>query len=263
MCPTRPRRIVGRGLAFKLKEVLDRNIFVIFQDLPDTSVGLPLEAVVRKEGRITAERQASGPRKGQWLFNRATVESVDRLYEEFESKPLVPELIAIGRTADGPSFRRETGVWIRHRLPDWLRTRIGAPGPWSLAAYQLAGMIVLVLLMVPAYRVAVGPSAFLLRSLMTRRGVPTDDRELRSCVRPIGWLAVSWMLVAGVTILDLDMEAAGTLLAVLVPLYWFAATLAAYGLIDPMLKLVAGPALTHEEPRRHPRRWASRWCRSC
>ena len=81
---------------------------------------------------------------------------------------------------------------------------------------------------------------------MSWRGVPTDDRELRSWVRPIGWLAVSWMLVEGVTILDLRMEAAGSLLAVLVPVFWFAAALAAYQLIDPILKLVAGPALTQK-----------------
>ena len=79
--PSPARRLLGRELAFKLKEVLDRNRFVIFQDLPDTSVGLPLEAVVHKEGRITAERQVSGKRKGQWLFNQATVRSVDRLYD--------------------------------------------------------------------------------------------------------------------------------------------------------------------------------------
>ncbi len=244
--PDPARRLVGRGLAFKLKEVLDRNLFVIFQDLPDTSVGLPLEAVVRKEGRITAERQVSGKRKGQWLFNRATVESVDRLYDEFESKPLVPELIAMGRTADGPAFRLEPGVWIRHRLPDWLRSRIGAPGPWSLALYQVVGLALLVVLVVPVYRVAVGSSVIVLRSLTAWRGVTADARELRSCVRPIGWLVASWMLVSGVTILDLNMEAEGTILAILVPLFWLAGVLAAYGLIDPALKLVAGPALTND-----------------
>jgi MscS family membrane protein len=49
-----------------------------------------------------------------------------------------------------------------------------------------------------------------------------------------------------VTILDLRVEAAGSLLAVLVPVYWLVAALAAYQLIDPALKLVAGPALTQE-----------------
>jgi MscS family membrane protein len=244
--PDPARRIVGRELAFKLKEVLDRNVFVIFQDLPDTSVGLPLEAVVHKEGRITAERQVSGKRKGQWLFNRATVQSVDRLYEEFESKPLVPELVAIGRTAHGPAFRLMPGVWIRHRVPGWLRARIGATGPWSLSAYQVVGMVLLALLIVPVYRIVVWPSTVILRSLMSWRGVPADDRDLRSWVRPIGWLVVFGMLVEGVRLLDLRIEAAGSLLAVLVPVYWLTAALAAYQLIDPILKLVAGPALTQQ-----------------
>ncbi|MDB5349321.1 MAG: small-conductance mechanosensitive channel [Planctomycetota bacterium] len=242
--PDPARQIVGRELAFKLKEVLDRNVFIIFQDVPDTSVGLPLEAVVHKEGRITAERQASGKRKGQWLFNRATVQSVDRLYDEFETKPLVPELTAIGRTSAAPAFRHLPGLWLRQRLPGWLRSQVVASGPWSLAAYQVAGMVLLVLLVVPVYRLAVWPSARVLRSLMAWRGVTADDRELRLWARPIGWLAVAWMLVEGVAMLDLRIELAGSLLAALVPVYWLAAAVAAYGLIDPILKLVAGPALT-------------------
>ena len=244
--PDPARRIVGRTLAVKLKEVLDRNVFVIFQDLPDTSAGLPLEAMVHKEGRITAERQATGKRKGQWLFNRATVESLDRLFEEFESKPLVPELAAMGRNADGPAFRHAPGLWIRRNLPDRLKSRIGVSGGWSFAAYQAAGIALLLLLIVPVYRLAARTAALLLRRLMSRRDVPADDRELRSWTRPIGWLAVSWMLVQGVTLLDLRTGPAGALLAVLVPACWLAAALAAYQLIDPALKLVAGPALTLE-----------------
>ena len=79
------------------------------------------------------------------------------------------------------------------------------------------------------------------------RGV-TADAPRASIVRPptIGWLVASWMLVSGVTILDLNMEAEGTILAILVPLFWLAGVLAAYGLIDPALKLVAGPALTND-----------------
>ena len=244
--PDPARRIIGRELAFKLKEVLDRNIFVIFQDVPDTSVGLPLEAVVHKAGRITAERQVSGKRKGQWLFNRATVQSLDQLYDEFESKPIVPELAATGRATSGPTFQRTPGLWLRHRLPGWLKPRIGASGPWSLAAYQVLGLVLMVFLIVPVYRLVAWPLNLALRSLMAWRSVAVDDRETRSWVRPIGWLAVCWMLVDGVAMLDLRVEAAGSLLAVLVPVYWLAAALAAYGLIDPTLKLVAGPAATQE-----------------
>jgi MscS family membrane protein len=241
--PDPARRIVGRGLAFKLKEVLDRSVFVIFQDIPDSSVGVPLEALVHQEGRIAVERQVDGKRKGQWLFNRATVRSVDRLYEAFESKPLVPDLIATGLTTRDPSFGLASGLWLRQRIPDSLKYRVGTTGPSSLAVYQLAGLAVLLLLVVPAYRLVVWPLTRLLRFLMRKRGIPTDDRELTAWVRPLGWLAAIWMLVQGVTMLDLRTEVAGVLLAVLVPAFWIVVALACYQLIDPVLKLVTGPAV--------------------
>ncbi len=107
--PDPARHEVGRVLAVKLKEVLDRSIFIIFQDVPDSSVGVPLAAVVDKEGQITAERQVAGTRKGQWLFNRATVRSLDGLYDAFESKPIVPELAAIGRAEGRRRSRSRPG----------------------------------------------------------------------------------------------------------------------------------------------------------
>jgi MscS family membrane protein len=244
--PGPARRIVGRQIAFKLKEVLDRNVFIIFQDLPDSSVGLPLEAVVHKEGRITAERQSSGKRKGQWLFNRATIASVDRLYDEFESKPLVPELAALGRLTAGPTFGLTPGIWLRQQLPNQLTTRLRLSEPWSLKIYQLFGIILLILLIMPVYRLVVWPLRHLLRWLTTWRDLFADDREIRSWVRPVGWLVVAWMLVAGVVILDLRIEPAGSLLAVFVPVFWITAALTAYQLINPVLKLIAGPAFSKE-----------------
>ena len=243
--PARP--IVGRQLAFKLKEVLDRTIFIIFQDLPDSSVGLPLEALVHKEGQITAERQVEGARKGQWLFNRATVRSVDRLYNAFESEPILPELAAAGRPAGAPSFRIEPGLWLRHRLPGWIRYRIELTDQLSIAVYQLLGAIVFLLLVLPVYRLAVGLSARMVHTVLHQRGVATDIDEFAAWVRPIGWLAAVWMLIEGVTLLSLRMEPAGACLAFLVPAFWLVLALCAYQSINPILKLVAGPAVTQGE----------------
>jgi MscS family membrane protein len=81
---------------------------------------------------------------------------------------------------------------------------------------------------------------------MRWRRVGCDDRDLLSWVRPLGWLAAIWVLIEGATMLDLRTEVAGALLAVLVPAYWLAATLAVYQLIDPLLKLAAGPGATQE-----------------
>jgi MscS family membrane protein len=244
--PDPARRIVGRELALKLKEVLDRTVFLIFQDIPDSSVGVPLEALVHKEGRIVAERQVAGGRKGQWLFNRATVRSVGRLYDVFESQPILAEVAATGRTAGGPAFGLSPGLWLRHRMPGWLRYRVGLTDQLSFALYQIAGLILLVFLIAPVYRIVAQLLARPARALIRWRGVTADDQEVTAWVRPIGWLAAVWVLVRGVTILDLPTEAAGAVLAFLVPAFWLAVALAAYQLVDPVLKLVAGPAVMQE-----------------
>jgi len=242
--PARP--MVGRQLAFKLKEVLDRTVFIIFQDLPDSSVGLPLEVLVHKEGQITAERQVEGARKGQWLFDKATVRSVDRLFNAFESEPILPELVAAGRPTGGPSFRLEPGLWLRHRLPGWLRHRIELTDQLSIAVYQLLGAIVFLLLVLPVYRLVAGLFARMVHALMRWRGVAAGADEVAAWVRPIGWLAAVWLLIEGVTMLSLRMEHAGACLAFLVPAFWLVLALCAYQSINPILKLVAGPAVTQQ-----------------
>ncbi len=155
--PDPARHVLGRVLAVKLKEVLDRTVFVIFQDLPDTSAGLPLEALLHKEGRIVGERKATGERKGQWLFNRATVRSIDRLYDAFEGEPILPELQAQGRSADGLEFREAPGLWLRKRVPGWLRGQVELMANHPLALYQVLGLILLALLVIPIDRIVVWP----------------------------------------------------------------------------------------------------------
>jgi MscS family membrane protein len=244
--PDPARRIVGRELALKLKEVLDRTIFVILQDLPDSSVGVPLEALVHQEGRIAAERQFAGARKGQWLFNRATVRSLDRLYDAFESQPILPELVETRRAAGRSELRLSPGLWLRHRTPGWLRYRVKLTDQLTVAVYQLLGTILITLLAVPMYRVVVGALTRMVRTLLRWRSVPAEEGEAVEWVRPVGWLAVLWLAVRGVAILDLRTEAAGVVLSVLVPALWLAAAYAAYRLIDPLLKLIAGPVVAQE-----------------
>ncbi len=244
--PGPARRIVGRSLAIKLKEVLDRAIFVIFQDVPDSSVGVPLEALVHKEGRIVAERQAAGDRKGQWLFNRATVRSIDRLYDAFESQPVLPEVVAAGRPAAWPGFRLAPGLWLRHRVPGWLRYRVELMEGLPFALYQLVGLVLLVLLVVPVYRLGARLLTRPAWVLARWRGISVDDGEVAAWMRPVGAVAVGWVFVRGLTMLDLPTDVAAAFLAVLVPAFWLALALAAYQLIDPALRLVAGPNLQRD-----------------
>ena len=152
---------------------------------------------------------------------------------------------------DGPSCRRSASPGIvaasagSARAPVPCRSR-RARSRWR--CINCWGWSVLVLLFVPVYRLVVWPLTRLAPGPDAPAGrAATDDREL-AVVGPPARLAGrrSGCSSQGVTILDLRMEAAGALLAVLVPVFWLAAALAAYQLIDPLLKLIAGPALTQE-----------------
>jgi MscS family membrane protein len=244
--PDPARHVLGRVLAVKLKEVLDRSVFVIFQDLPDSSVGLPLEALLHKEGRIVGERQATGERKGQWLFNRATVRSIDRLYDAFEGEPILPELQAQGRSAAWPGFREAPGLWLRKRVPGWLRSQVELREDHPLALYQVLGSILLLVAVIPIYRIVIRPLTRLAAALFRWRSMAAEQSEIRSWVRPLGWLAALWVLERGVMLLDLRTETAGVILSVLIPAVVIATSFAFLRLIDPLLRLVAGPAATSQ-----------------
>jgi len=279
--PPPAQQVLGRELAVKLKHVLDRTVFVIYQDLPATGLGEPLEAVVRREGRIVVERQPTGPRKDYWLFNRATVESLDRLYDAYEDAPILPELAQIGLPPGGATFLHSRGLWLRERMPAWLKQRIHFTRKTSFLVYQLLGMALLALLVVPVYRLAVKLSTRLARGLLRWRnrrdavrsadgilagidlsgGQSTGIRAVgsqtlanqaadvdlvTSWARPMGWLAAIWLLVHGVVILDLRQEPAGLLLSVLMPLDWLIGTLVLFQLVDPAIRFVCGTAVTSQ-----------------
>ena len=52
----------------------------------------PYSVLRHESGQIWVDRQRSGPRAGEWLFTAASLRAIDRLYEAFEKKPILPEL---------------------------------------------------------------------------------------------------------------------------------------------------------------------------
>ena len=197
--PDPARQIVGRQLAFKLKEVLDRTIFIIFQDVPDSSVGHPLEALVHKEGQITAERQVDGTAQGAMAVQPGHGSLDGPALRRVRVGAPRPRAGATGRTAGGPSFRLEPGLWLRHRLPGWLRYRIELTEHALDRRVSASRGIVFLLLVLPVYRLVVGLFARLVQALWRWRGLAADPDEVAAWVRPVGWLAAVWMLIEGVT----------------------------------------------------------------
>jgi MscS family membrane protein len=257
--PAPARGIIGRELAVKLKAILDRTRFIILQDVPNTSAGEPLEAVVRPEGRIVIERQPTGEHKGKWLFTRATVASIDRLYDAYEPAPIVKELEQLGVTTRAATFRHSRGLWLRERVPGWLKEKIDFTRHTSIRLYQVLGLVLFASLVYPVYRCVIKLSLRLGHHLAVWRNgpeglVPTAGEAERAEVkvfggdwemfaawaRPLAWLIVLSLLVLGIQLLDLDGGPAGMLLSVLMPLYWLVGTLFLYQLVDPAIHFVVG-----------------------
>jgi MscS family membrane protein len=241
--PAPARKALGRELAVKLKEVLDRMSFIIFQDVPDDSQSEAIEAVVRKDGRIVVERQSGEARKGSWQFNKSTVESIDRLYDANESKPIVPELAAHRRASDEPTFRASSGLWLRRRAPESMRRRYPLLGT-SLALYQIIGGIALALFGYPVFRFARRLAVGLNQFLFVRRGLQNDAFAAAPWARPFGLLMATGLWRHGVILLDLPTPLAAELLTFLVPAYVFLGTALLFQLVDPAIHWIAGPALS-------------------
>lgn len=242
--PAPARSRLGRTLVYKLSEVLDRTKFILLQDLPDSSANVPLDALVHKSGQITGERHSVGPRKGQWTFNRPTTSSIDKLYDEFITRPIVPELEALGRKPTIPSFGLAPGLWLRHHLPEFMQFRFWDFGPFGLSIYQVIGFWTSLFLTIPLYRIVVRFTRQVLVFLLQARNADWDEQEIQSWVRPIGWSCSLALMIFSMTLLDIRSSLSGPILGVLVPLHALLMTYAAFLLVTPLTRMIAGPSIS-------------------
>ena len=86
-------RSVADLLAGKLWMVLNRHKVILIQEIDNNrDRPAPYAVIKHEDGQIWIARQRSGPHEGEWLFTAASLHSIDRLYEAFEHKQVLPEL---------------------------------------------------------------------------------------------------------------------------------------------------------------------------
>lgn len=125
-------------LAGKLWMVLARYKVIVLQEIDSNPDRAAPYSVLRDEaGQIWIGRQRGGLRDGEWLFTNASLRSIDRLYEAFEEKPVLPELRGWRIT-----FEALPSLYVREYLvPAGMKTPW-----WGLQAWQWVGLVLLVLL---------------------------------------------------------------------------------------------------------------------
>jgi MscS family membrane protein len=236
--PSVAREEVGRQLANKLKQIILRYRLPILQEYPNSNYSDPYVLLSQPEGVIELVRLDSGPRKGEWVYSRDTVRSIDKLYVAFEDKPYLDEILALGTTRHLPHIRGETELWVRSHLPAWLRAGLLRTQYITLEVYELIGYILVPLLAFGLYRLSTWVLTFGLSRMLVRGGWHLPGETIANRVRPLGRLIGVLFLRWGLLVLEPDRAILVALLMILNPLVWILGMWACFRLLDLITELM-------------------------
>jgi MscS family membrane protein len=222
--PAVAREEVGTQLANKLKQIIVRYRLPVLQEIPDSNYSDPYVVLSQPEGVIELVRLTSGPRKGEWVYSRDTVRSIDKLYVAFEDKPYVPEILALGATAHLPNPWNEPELWLRSHLPGWLRTSLLSTRRITLEVYEALGYVLVAALAFGLYRLTIWLLAGCLRWFLARREWSLPRETILKRLRPTGRFVAVLFLRWAFLVLEPDVPVLVVVLAVLNPLLWILGT---------------------------------------
>gem|GEM_PF-106710 len=222
----------ARLLAGKLLLVMNRHKVVVPQEISDDPLFEgPYKHLIDRYGRIEIARQVGGERAGEWLFSAATVKSVERLYDAWETRPLLPEF----RADPGVSLRTLPSLWLRERVipADLKRT-----GLW-LQHWQWIGLGLALLLGWVAQRLTRAVVPRLARRLLHIPGATRDAGADLHVLRPLALLALVATWWAGLQFVDLGARVVGLVWPAIRFVLVAAAAWTLYTLIDVAAGYVA------------------------
>jgi MscS family membrane protein len=229
--PAAARHEVGSHLAHKLRHIILRQPRIIIQEIPDSNYSEPYIWLSQPEGLIELVRVPAGERKGEWVFSRDTVRSIDPLYTAYEDKPATAEIVALGAPYQ-PHPLGEPELWLRSQVPDWLRTRLSSVAWMHLEVYRVVGFVLVPVLAFGVYRLTTWFLASSLLWILARRGYPLPRETFVRRLRPAGRLAGVLFLRWGALVLGPDRIVLVPLLIVLNPLVWILGMWAIFRVID-------------------------------
>jgi len=230
--PMVAQREVGAQAVNKLKQIIVRQKRIILQDIPDSNFSDPYIWVAQPEGVVELVRISAGERKGEWLFSRETIRSLDKLYVAYEEKPYSEEIVALGVTIHRPNPWTETEMWLRSQLPGWLRATVFSTAEMNLEIYELLGYLLIPALAFCLHRLITWLLAALMHWILAWRGWAMPRDVLVKRLRPTGRLAGVVFLRWGLLALEPDRVVLVPLLVVLNPLIWVLAMWALFRLLD-------------------------------
>ncbi len=227
--PEASRGEVGTDKAEKLKFVVDRIAMVVFVDIPDQPDGDPYSWYVDEQGRIELARQESGDKKGYWLFNKATVNSISSL---FKAKENVKRLASL----EQESFWKNPRLWILDQIPPGLKGEV-----FGVQTWQWLGILVALVLSYILHRITLLIFYAIARPFGQSKTVAILPAHIKDSVRPLSMLVMMAVWWGGFRLLGIP-----GIHTFVWPALKFAMTIvgvwAAYRLIDLVSQIFEGRA---------------------
>ena len=202
----------GPILAAKLKYVLDRLGRVYLPSIPNDPDGRRYVHYRGELGRISIARQeaepGAGPDQAGWQFTAETVKQIERMFEAAMHRPVDEALADDPQAVRGPPFWEQPGLWVRLRVPAWLRQPLA-----GLALYQYLGLVLVVAAALAAARLLMVVANFAATWALRRGGATSPSRAfVAEKLRPLTWALALFLAYVFLAALDLPLWLAGFLL---------------------------------------------------
>ena len=189
------REDVGSGLAFDLKEVIDRLVFVALERVPDVADAAPYEVRKTSVGTIEITRVADG----RWLFDRRTVAAIPAM------RDAVADLAKVTGTdvEESTLLRLNPSRWLRDRVPASVRE----PGFLGLELYKWIGLLILAFAGVFLDRLTIWLIGFVAVRLLHREHLSVRRETMSHSLRPFGLVVIGLIWKLGLVFLALPDQA--------------------------------------------------------
>ena len=214
------RKSQGRELAAQLKEVVDRTAYVDFAAIPARPDGDPWSLEVPgQDGQPVGRLVIAPDGDGIWRFTPGTVERISELLHAVQQRETVE-----GVTESGPLT---VAMWIRSQMPPTLLN-----ASFLLENWQWLALLLLIVVGTIADRLVVALVHVTVQRYLARRMERLEPEELRSALRPVGWLVMALVWWPGILWLGLPVHILQVLLVAVKFVAITAAVWAAYRTVD-------------------------------
>jgi MscS family membrane protein len=239
--PQGARHELGPILAYKLKFVLDRIGRVALEELPSEADGPRYYYHRSTLGRLDLVKRTEEPRRGDWQFSRETVDQIEAMFRAAFDRPIAPGLPHDKGMPTGVSLRLVPSLWLRDRLPGWLRSH----GP-GLDLYQWIGLAVAALVCGAASWLGLRVIERLAWHALRAGGFELDRAQVATKLRPLAFQLGLWCLYLQLRMLDLPSAVVGATIPALKIAWIGLMGWTAFRLIDLGLMLYAHSERLHD-----------------